>query len=98
MIGGPYVRPMTRLPTTEALIVLAEAVVATGFDANRPAVADLVATARRLGVRPVLADIVADDGAPRPVRERALGRLVVELSAAIPAIAAPATTGAVSAA
>ncbi len=72
---------MTRLPTTEALIVLADAVVATGFDANRPAVTEVVMTARRLDVRPVLADIVADTTTPRPVRERALGRLIVALAA-----------------
>ena len=91
---------MTRLPTTEALIDLAHAVVATGFDANRPALADLVTTARRLGVRPVLADIVADTTAPRAVRERALGRLIVALvatSAAAP-VEAPLATAAASAA
>lgn len=72
---------MTGLPTTQALIDLADAVVTAGFDAHRPAVTELAATARRLGVRPVLADIVVDLDAPRPVRERALGRLVVAMSA-----------------
>lgn len=88
---------MTRLPTTEALIVLADAVVTTGFDANRPALAEVVATARQRGIRPVLADIVDDASAPRPVRERALGRLLVALAAApapvdvpVPAMAASA--------
>ncbi|HSP02347.1 MAG TPA: hypothetical protein VLR27_02530 [Acidimicrobiales bacterium] len=73
---------MTRLPTTEALIVLADAVVTAGFDANRPALDEVVASARQRGIRPVLADIVEDDSAPRPVRERALGRLLVALAAA----------------
>lgn len=73
---------MTRLPTTEALIVLADAVVTAGFDANRPALDEVVASARQRGIRPVLTDIVEDDSAPRPVRERALGRLLVALAAA----------------
>lgn len=72
---------MTRLPATEALIVLAESVVADGFDAHRPAVADLVAAARDRGIRPILTGIVADTSAPRAVRERALGRLIVALAA-----------------
>ncbi len=79
---------MTRLPATEALIVLAESVVADGFDAHRPAVTDLVAAARARGIRPVLADIVADATAPRAVRERALGRLIVALSTTTATIAA----------
>lgn len=72
---------MTSLPTPEALLDLAEAVIATGFESRRHEVAALVAAARALGVRPVLVDIVADPAAPRPARERALGRLVVLLSA-----------------
>ena len=98
MTKSPYRRTMTRLPTTEALISLAEAVVATGFDANRPAVAEVVTVARRHGIRPVLAEIVADAAAPRAVRERALGRLIVALSAASSAALVPVTTGAASAA
>lgn len=89
---------MTRLPTTEALILLADAVVTTGFDANRPALDEVVATARQRGVRPVLADIVDDTSAPRPVRERALGRLLVALAAAPAPVDVPASTVTASAA
>lgn len=98
MTLGSYGRSMTRLPTTEALIILADAVVATGFDAHRQALADVVTAARRLGVRPVLADIVADTTAPRPVRERALGRLIVALSATLASVEVPVTTVSASAA
>ena len=77
-----YGRSMTRLTTTEALTTLAEDVVATGFDANRRRLAEVVSSARSQGIRPVLTDIVADATAPRPVRERALGRLIVALCAA----------------
>lgn len=84
---------MTGLPTTQALIDLADAVVTAGFDAHRPAVTELATTARRLGVRPVLAEIVADPTAPRPVRERALGRLIVALSAAAARVERPDLAG-----
>jgi hypothetical protein len=95
-----YGRSMTRLPTPDQLLDLAEAVVATGFEAQRIEIATLVSAARRLGVRPVLTDIVAEPDAPRPVRERALGRIVVALSAAADVSASPptVTTGAASAA
>ncbi len=85
----------TRLPAPDQLEALADAVVAAGFEANRRDVDDLVTTARRFGVRPLMAEVVADPTAPRPVRERALGRLVVALSATA---GAPVTTGAASAA
>lgn len=57
---------------------LAESVVADGVGAHRAAIVALVADARRLGVNPVLADIVTDPSGPDVARERALGRLVVE--------------------
>lgn len=98
MTSRSYVRPMTRLPTSQQLTGLAEAVVADGLERHTGAIADVVAAARRLGLRPVLADIVADATAPRPVRERALGRLLVALSAAADASTSPVTTGAASAA
>lgn len=93
-----YVRSVTDLPTTDQLTALAESVVADGFDAHRAAVADLVTAARRCGVRPVLAEAVADASAPRPVRDRALGLLVVALSACHDDQSAPVATGAASAA
>lgn len=89
---------MIRLPTTQQLTALAHAVVTTGFDAQRDGLADVVDAARRLGIRPVLVDVVADAGAPRPVRERALGRLIVALSAVAESPAPQVTTGAASAA
>lgn len=88
---------MTQLPTTDQRTALAHAVVADGFDPHHQDLADLVRAARRLGIRPVLADVLADAGAPRPVRERALGLLLLALDAhdRAPALV---TTGAVSAA
>lgn len=61
---------------------LAEHIVADGFAAREDDVTALndVAVARHLS--PVLIDVVADATAPRPVRERALGRLVVQISRA----------------
>ena len=69
----------TRIPTTDALLGLAEAIVTDGFPTHAAAVADLVTAARRTGVRPVLVDIVADEGSPVVARQRALGRLIVAL-------------------
>lgn len=70
----------TRIPTTDALLGLAEAVVADGFPAHTAALADVVAVARRAGVRTVLVDIVADEASPVVARQRALGRLIVALA------------------
>lgn len=89
---------MAHLPTTAQLERLAHAVVDEGFDAHRDAVADLVRSARARGIRPVLADVVADADAPRPVRERALGLLLVALAAQVVASPDLVTTGAASAA
>ncbi len=57
---------------------LAEAVVRDGFGSHRAALAALFAGAHRRGVTPVLVAVAADPAAPVPVRERALGRVVVE--------------------
>ena len=92
-----YVRRMSR-PTTDHLTDLAESVATDGFAAHQSAVAALVSQARRLGVCAVLTDVVADAAAPRPVRERALGRVVVALAAIAAAPPALVTTGAASAA
>ena len=82
MIDPSYVDPMTsRIPTTDALHGLAEAIVTDGFAAHHIALADVIAMARRAGVRPVLVDIVADDGSPVVARQRALGRLLLALGA-----------------
>lgn len=84
-----------QFPTAfDALLGIGEAVVADGFDAHEGAVAELVTTARSLGVRPVLADVVADRGHPVVARQRALGRLLVGLAAVAarpaPVVAVPA--------
>lgn len=72
---------MTTIPTTDDMLGLAEAIVTQGFDAHRTALAELVEAARRRGVRPVLVDIVADEASPTVARLRALGRVIVALSA-----------------
>ncbi|MGK2928172.1 MAG: hypothetical protein ACSLFO_01185 [Acidimicrobiales bacterium] len=64
--------------TPTAAQQLAEAVVRDGFGSHRAALAALFARARRRGVTPVLVAVAADPTAPVPVRERALGRAVVE--------------------
>lgn len=71
---------MAHLTTSAQLEQLAHAIVTEGLDAHQDAVADLVCTARSLAVRPVLTDVLADEAAPRPVRERALGLLLVALA------------------
>ncbi len=62
--------------TPTAAIQLAESVVEDGFAPHRAAIAALLAGARRRGVSETLVTVVGDPTAPRPVRERALGRLV----------------------
>lgn len=71
-----------QLPTAiDAFLGLGEAIVADGFDAHEQVLAELVATARSLGVRPVLADVVADPASPLAPRQRALGLLLAALAA-----------------
>ena len=78
MKGSPYVGPMTPTAATR----LAESVVEDGFGAHRAALAALFADARRRGVGETLLVIAADPTAPTVVRERALGKIVVEYVAA----------------
>lgn len=61
---------------------LAEHVVADGFAAQKDALTELYRTARNNDVNEVFVAVAADDAEPRPVRERALGRIVVELARA----------------
>ena len=71
-----------QFPTAiDAFLGLGEAIVADGFDAHEQALVELVATARSLGVRPVLAEVVADPASPVAPRQRALGRLLAALAA-----------------
>ena len=66
--------------TPTAAQALAESVVVDGFGSHRAALAALFAGARRRGVNPVVVAVAADPTEARVVRERALGRLVVEYS------------------
>lgn len=71
-----------QFPTAiDAFLGLGEAIVADGFDAHEQALAELVATARSLGLRPVLVDVLADPASPVAPRQRALGRLLAALAA-----------------
>lgn len=58
---------------------LAESVVSEGFAPHEMGVATLVGDARHQGVSKVLLEILADRSAPRVVRERALGRVIVAI-------------------
>lgn len=59
-------------------IELADHVVAQGFDSQKDALGVLYREARRRDVSQVMLDVTADDDAPRAVRERALGKLVMQ--------------------
>lgn len=70
--------------TSQTALQIAESVVSEGFDSFDAELADLYADAERLHVSRVLTGVAADRSAPAPVRERALGRVVVELSRTAP--------------
>ncbi len=70
--------------TSNIALQIAESVVAEGFDSLDAELSALLADARVAGVSPVLVDVVNDASAPTPVRERALGRIVVGLSRTAP--------------
>ncbi|MGB3734417.1 MAG: hypothetical protein WA964_05640 [Ilumatobacter sp.] len=69
---------------TNTALQIAESIVADGFDSLDAELADFLAEARRSDVSTVLVDVAGDSAAPAPVRERALGRVVVELSRDLP--------------
>lgn len=73
----------------ETALHFAESIVADGFDSLDAELADLLADARRRDVSSVLVDVAGDRSTPTPVRERALGRVVVELSRNTPQPALP---------
>lgn len=58
---------------------LAEHVVTEGFAAQKDGLHALYESARAKSVSGVLLEVVADEQEPRPVRERALGRIVIHL-------------------
>ncbi len=73
--------------TNQTALQIAESVVSDGFDSFDSfdsELAALLADAERLHVSPVLTGVAADRSAPAPVRERALGRVVVQLSRTAP--------------
>ncbi len=65
---------------TDTALHLAESIVADGFDSLDAELADLLAQASQDDVNPVFVEVAGDDSAPTPVRDRALGRVVVEMS------------------
>ena len=69
---------MSTTTTATAAQELAEAVVADGFGVHRATLAAFLTHARRVGVTPILVEIAEDPTEVRPVRERALGRVVVQ--------------------
>ncbi len=73
---------MATISTHSSPLRVAERVVADGFATHQHALDSLVDNARTRHVSDVLLEVVSDDHEPRPVRERALGRIVVELSRA----------------
>lgn len=76
--------------TTATALEIAESIVVDGFDSFDAELAELLGQARRSDVSPVLVDVAGDRTTPTPVRERALGRIVVELSRDLPIPALPA--------
>ena len=72
----PYAFRMAPITALE----LAEHVVIGGFVAQQDALTALYRTARQNDVSDVLVAVASDDAEPRAVRERALGRIVVQLA------------------
>lgn len=70
--------------TTDTALNLAETIVADGFDSFDSELAALLEEARRAAVNPVIVDVAGDTANPAPVRQRALGRVVVQLSRTTP--------------
>lgn len=75
---------------TATALQIAESIVVEGFDSFDAELADLLTEARRSDVSTVLVEVAGDGSTPTPVRERALGRIVVELSRDLPVRPLPA--------
>ena len=75
-------RPHTPCPA--AALQLAEAVERDGFGAHHGTLHALLAEARRRGVCDTLLAVAGDAAEPRVVRQRALGRVIVDYCAASP--------------
>jgi hypothetical protein len=69
---------------SDTALHLAESIVTDGFDSLDAELAELLDEARRCDVSPALVEVAGDRSTPVPVRERALGRVVVELSRTAP--------------
>lgn len=69
---------------TDTALHIAESIVDDGFDSLDAELAELLTEARRSNVTPLLLEVTSDHLAPRVVRERALGRVVIELSRTAP--------------
>ncbi len=80
---------MTTDTALHTALNVAESIVIDGFDSFDADLAELLAEARRSNVNPVFVDVAGDRSAPTPVRERALGHVVIELSRDLPMPALP---------
>ncbi len=71
---------MTTDTALHTALDIAESIVVDGFDSSDHDLAELLVEARRSNVNPVFVDVAGDRSAPTPVRERALGHIVIGLS------------------
>lgn len=69
---------------TDTALQLAESIVVEGFESLDAELVGFLAEARRFDVSPVLIEVAGDRSAPAPVRQRALGRVVVEVCRDMP--------------
>lgn len=75
---------------TDTALTLAESIVAHGFESLDAELDEFVTEARSAKANGTLLAVVADRSTPPAVRERAFGRVVVELSRDLPAPTLPA--------
>lgn len=74
----------------DTALEIAQSIVVDGFDSLDAELVELLDEARRADVSSVLVDVAGDQASPTAVRERALGRIVVELSRDLPTPLLPA--------
>ncbi len=81
---------LTSLPVSSrrGLADRAWAIDRDGIAAHQPEGFAVARSARRAGIRPVLANVLLDDALPGPVRERAFGLLAMWLAHAPAAVVA----------
>lgn len=68
--------------STLTLMSLADQVAQGGISANPRGITELAETAQRLGVRPILVDILLDEAEPEVARIRAFTRVTCAVSRA----------------